>query len=139
MYNHGRMKTQIFFEWIILFQTKVIIYTWKLYLWANENKPSQNYSINSKHYVLTSYYFWICIIRLRISQSSTENILIIKLSDSRFFLYLSKMSQCRVLWCLNSEKSACHCKRCRFNPWAKRIPQATKWLGQCSTTIEPVL
>ena len=30
------------------------------------------------------------------------------------------------LW-LSSKESACQCRRCRFNPWVRKIPWRRKW------------
>ena len=30
-------------------------------------------------------------------------------------------------WWLSGKESSCHCRRCRFNPWAGKIPWRRKW------------
>ena len=30
-------------------------------------------------------------------------------------------------WCLNGKKFACHCRRCGFDPWVRKIPWRRKW------------
>ena len=30
-------------------------------------------------------------------------------------------------WCLNSKLSACQCRRCRIDPWVRKIPWRRKW------------
>jgi len=30
-------------------------------------------------------------------------------------------------WWLSGKKSACQCRRCRFNPWVGKIPLRRKW------------
>ena len=32
-----------------------------------------------------------------------------------------------LLWRLSNQKSACQCKRLRFNPWVRKIPWRRKW------------
>ena len=31
-------------------------------------------------------------------------------------------------WWLSGKESACWCRRCRFNPWERKIPRRRKWL-----------
>ena len=46
----------------------------------------------------------------------------------------------RLPWWLNSNESAYQCKRHRFDPWARKIPHATKQLSLSTTAIiEPML
>ena len=40
----------------------------------------------------------------------------------------------RLLWWLCGNKSACQCRRCGFDPWSGRIPQALEQLSPCTTT-----
>ena len=43
------------------------------------------------------------------------------------------------LWWLSGKESTCQQRRCRFDPWSRKIPHAKEQLSQCTTTIEPVL
>ena len=42
-------------------------------------------------------------------------------------------------WCLRGKESACQCRRHRFDPRSRKIPQATESLSLCTTTVEPML
>ena len=35
---------------------------------------------------------------------------------------------CIPRWCSSGKESACQCRRCRFNPWVKKIPWRRAWL-----------
>ena len=37
-------------------------------------------------------------------------------------------------WWLGGKESTCQCRRHGFNPWSRRIPQATEWLRPGATT-----
>ena len=39
----------------------------------------------------------------------------------------------------SSKESACQCRRCRFNPWSRKIPRAAEKLSPSTTTMEPGL
>ena len=32
-----------------------------------------------------------------------------------------------LLWWLSGKESACQCRRCKFNPWVRKIPWRRKW------------
>ena len=34
---------------------------------------------------------------------------------------------CGLPWCLTGKESACQCRRCRFDPWSRKIPWRRKW------------
>ena len=36
----------------------------------------------------------------------------------------------------SGKESTCQCRRCVFNPWSRKIPQAAEQLSQCTTTTE---
>ena len=42
-------------------------------------------------------------------------------------------------WWLSGKKSACRCRRYRFNPCSGKISHSSEQLSLCPTTIEPVL
>ena len=42
-------------------------------------------------------------------------------------------------WWLSGKESICLCRRHRFNPWSKKIPQAREQLSLCAMTIKPTL
>ena len=42
-------------------------------------------------------------------------------------------------WWLSGWRSTCQCRRHRFNPWSRKIPQASEQLNPCTTICEPVL
>ena len=42
-------------------------------------------------------------------------------------------------WWLSGNKSTSQCRRHGFDPWSRKIPQATEQLSWCATTTEPVL
>ena len=33
----------------------------------------------------------------------------------------------RLPWWLNGKESACQCRRCRFDPWVRKIPWRREW------------
>ena len=42
-------------------------------------------------------------------------------------------------WWLSGDKSACPCRRHRFDSWSGKIPCVVEVLSLCTTTIDPVL
>jgi len=32
-----------------------------------------------------------------------------------------------LLWWLSGKESTCQCRRCKFNPWVRKIPWRRKW------------
>ena len=48
-------------------------------------------------------------------------------------------AKCGLPWWLSGKESACQCRRCRFDPWSRKTPQAAGQLSQRTTTIDPVL
>ena len=42
-------------------------------------------------------------------------------------------------WWLSGWRSTCQCRRHSFNPWSRKIPQASEQLNPCTTICEPVL
>ena len=41
--------------------------------------------------------------------------------------YLTLSIKLRLSWCLSVKESNCQCRRCRFDPWVKKIPWRRKW------------
>ena len=40
---------------------------------------------------------------------------------------LIRRSNSGLLWCLSGKESTCQCRRCKFNPWVRKIPWRRKW------------
>ena len=50
-----------------------------------------------------------------------------------------KKRQIGLPWWLRGKESTCHCRRHRFDPRSRKIPDAVEQLSLCTTTFEPVL
>ena len=61
------------------------------------------------------------------------------LKQSLLHHQLYKILRMWLCWWLSGKKSACQCRRHRFDPWSRKNPHIEEQLSLCTVTIEPVL
>ena len=83
--------------------------------WANEymHAYSQHTSIQ--------WYLWIARLTSVYKVNRPWNLNLVKR------IYFRPTGPIGLPWWLSGKESACQCRRCRFNPWVRKIPWSRKW------------
>ena len=71
-------------------------------------------------------YIWLHLIAINLKYSFLHFIAVETEAQIEFVAYLNYSSAKFPQW-LNGKEAACQCRRCRFDPWVRRMPWRRKW------------
>ena len=71
-------------------------------------------------------YIWLHLIAINLKYSFLHFIAVETEAQIEFVAYLNYSSAKFPQW-LSGKEAACQCRRCRFDPWVRRMPWRRKW------------